>query len=110
MSVLAWKLHPLPYEATSPTVISQIGKAVFGDSGGGFLLFYAEDRDEVRRAMQEPPADTPLGLYLHIPFCRKRCKFCYFRVYTDKNGDGWRDLPDGKPLVLEYAKIGRAHV
>src|SRR5277367_4748947 len=30
-------------------------------------------------------ADTPLGLYLHIPFCRKRCKFCYFRVYTDKN-------------------------
>ena len=30
----------------------------------------------------EPP---DLGLYLHIPFCRKRCKFCYFRVYTDKN-------------------------
>lgn len=32
-------------------------------------------------------SDTPLGLYLHIPFCRKRCKFCYFRVYTDKNAD-----------------------
>src|SRR5437870_1893608 len=32
-----------------------------------------------------PRPDTPLGLYLHIPFCRKRCKFCYFRVYTDKN-------------------------
>src|SRR4249920_642563 len=33
------------------------------------------------------PADpaVPLGLYLHIPFCRKRCKFCYFRVYTDVN-------------------------
>ncbi|HYG34680.1 MAG TPA: coproporphyrinogen-III oxidase family protein [Clostridia bacterium] len=28
---------------------------------------------------------TPLGLYLHIPFCRKRCHFCYFRVYTDKD-------------------------
>jgi oxygen-independent coproporphyrinogen III oxidase len=28
---------------------------------------------------------VPLGLYLHVPFCRKRCKFCYFRVYTDKN-------------------------
>ena len=27
----------------------------------------------------------PLGLYIHIPFCRKRCEFCYFRVYTDKN-------------------------
>lgn len=32
-----------------------------------------------------PKAGVPLGLYLHIPFCRKRCHFCYFRVYTDKN-------------------------
>ena len=23
--------------------------------------------------------------------------------YIDRNGDGWRDQPDGKPLVLEYA-------
>jgi oxygen-independent coproporphyrinogen-3 oxidase len=40
------------------------------------------------QALDSPPrAGTPLGLYLHIPFCRKRCKFCYFRVYTDKNAD-----------------------
>ena len=32
-----------------------------------------------------PAAGTPLGIYLHIPFCRKRCHFCYFKVYTDKN-------------------------
>jgi oxygen-independent coproporphyrinogen III oxidase len=32
-----------------------------------------------------PARDTPLGIYLHIPFCRKRCHFCYFKVYTDKN-------------------------
>jgi oxygen-independent coproporphyrinogen-3 oxidase len=37
-------------------------------------------------ALQEPArVDDPLGLYIHIPFCRKRCKFCYFKVYTDKN-------------------------
>ncbi len=35
----------------------------------------------------------PLGLYLHIPFCRKRCHFCYFRVYTDKNAQESRPLP-----------------
>jgi oxygen-independent coproporphyrinogen-3 oxidase len=41
---------------------------------------------DAETALQRPPKpDTPLGLYLHIPFCRKRCKFCYFRVYTDKN-------------------------
>src|SRR6202048_2081045 len=43
---------------------------------------------EARAALERPPRpNTPLGLYLHIPFCRKRCKFCYFRVYTDKNAD-----------------------
>jgi oxygen-independent coproporphyrinogen-3 oxidase len=37
-------------------------------------------------ALNTPPEpDTALGVYLHIPFCRKRCHFCYFRVYTDKN-------------------------
>lgn len=41
---------------------------------------------EAFAALERPPApDTSLGLYLHIPFCRKRCHFCYFRVYTDKN-------------------------
>jgi coproporphyrinogen III oxidase-like Fe-S oxidoreductase len=33
----------------------------------------------------EPDRSIPLGLYIHIPFCRKRCRFCYFRVYTNQN-------------------------
>src|SRR6202171_1059412 len=40
---------------------------------------------DARPALASAPGDVPLGLYLHIPFCRKRCHFCYFRVYTDKN-------------------------
>lgn len=28
--------------------------------------------------------------------------------YTDKNGDGWRDMPDGSPLVLYLDTLGRA--
>ena len=41
---------------------------------------------DAQPALLAPPVPgTPLGLYLHIPFCRKRCHFCYFRVYTDKN-------------------------
>ncbi len=41
---------------------------------------------DAANAFNSPPRPgVPLGLYLHIPFCRKRCKFCYFRVYTDKN-------------------------
>jgi oxygen-independent coproporphyrinogen-3 oxidase len=41
--------------------------------------------DAITAVNSPPQPGTPLGLYLHIPFCRKRCKFCYFRVYTDKN-------------------------
>src|SRR5437762_10808243 len=37
---------------------------------------------------------NPLGIYLHIPFCRKRCYFCYFKVYTDKDFDAIRGYID----------------
>jgi oxygen-independent coproporphyrinogen-3 oxidase len=41
---------------------------------------------QAEAALERAPAPgTPLGIYLHIPFCRKRCTFCYFKVYTDKN-------------------------
>ncbi len=45
----------------------------------------ASDARAALQARPDPGSDVPLGLYLHITFCRKRCHFCYFRVYTDKN-------------------------
>jgi oxygen-independent coproporphyrinogen-3 oxidase len=50
-----------------------------------FSTWSADQLRAVQAAMSAPPADVPLGLYLHIPFCRKRCKFCYFKVFTEKN-------------------------
>ena len=49
--------------------------------------FWSPDRagDAYAVLEKEPARGTPLGIYLHIPFCRKRCHFCYFKVYTDKN-------------------------
>ena len=52
-----------------------------------FSQWSADQLDEVRAALEAPPADVPLGLYLHLPFCRKRCKFCYFKVFIDKHAD-----------------------
>src|SRR5579872_3590527 len=65
---------------------------------------------EAHAALERPPAaGTPLGIYLHIPFCRKRCHFCYFKVYTDKDSseiEGYLDatvqelaLYAGKPFI-----------
>lgn len=51
-----------------------------------FSQWKPEFTGEAIAALDEAPrVDDPLGLYIHIPFCRKRCKFCYFKVYTDKN-------------------------
>jgi oxygen-independent coproporphyrinogen-3 oxidase len=51
-----------------------------------FSFWNPESLPAAERALASAPRnEAPLGLYLHIPFCRKRCKFCYFRVYTDKN-------------------------
>jgi oxygen-independent coproporphyrinogen III oxidase len=57
-----------------------------------FSFWKPEFVPEVYAAMERPPVThhasritTPLGLYVHIPFCRKRCHFCYFKVYTDKD-------------------------
>ena len=53
-----------------------------------------EELPEIKNALASPPASVPLGLYLHIPFCRKRCKFCYFRVYTQQNADMVKNYVD----------------
>ncbi|MEM1450678.1 MAG: coproporphyrinogen-III oxidase family protein [Planctomycetota bacterium] len=49
---------------------------------------------------QPPVDDRPLGVYVHIPFCRKRCDFCYFKVYTDKNSKEIRRYLDGVAAEL----------
>jgi len=60
-----------------------------------YSLWKNENVPEVLDAFsREPDRSVPLGLYIHIPFCRKRCKFCYFRVYTDKNARAIQDYVD----------------
>lgn len=48
---------------------------------------------------------VPLGLYIHIPFCRKRCKFCYFRVYTNQNAKAIEDYVQA--LIREIELISQ---
>lgn len=50
-----------------------------------FSLWKNDYVPEAIEAFDREPDGRPLGLYIHIPFCRKRCKFCYFRVYTNQN-------------------------
>ncbi len=60
-----------------------------------YSFWNADDVKRVQAIFDKPPSvNSPLGVYVHIPFCRKRCHFCYFKVYTDKNAaevDGYLD-------------------
>ena len=71
--------------ATDTTSTTEVG-SYFISNYPPFSQWTDEAIAEVETAWDESnPDPVPLGLYLHIPFCRKRCKFCYFRVYTNKN-------------------------
>ena len=56
-----------------------------------FSFWNDEDVPCVNSMINSPSQGTaPLGIYYHVPFCRKRCHFCYFKVYTDKNSNDVR--------------------
>ena len=63
-----------------------------------------EQLPEVQRVLASTPAPgTPLILYLHIPFCRQRCEFCFFKVYTGKSSSEVRLYLDALLAELEAA-------
>jgi oxygen-independent coproporphyrinogen-3 oxidase len=67
-----------------------------------FSFWKPELLGELHAALERPPQPgNPLGVYLHIPFCRKRCHFCYFKVYTDKDSASIRSYLDA--TLAEFA-------
>ena len=91
---------------TAPTLVAERPKAppikaettvgnYFVSNYPPFSFWKPENVGELYAALERPvKPETPLGIYLHIPFCRKRCHFCYFRVYTDKNAASIRGYID----------------
>jgi len=71
-----------------------------------FSFWKPEFIPQFREALERTPQPGhDLGLYTHIPFCRKRCHFCYFKVYTDKDAAAIRNYIDAvlKELTV-YAR------
>ncbi|MBK6295545.1 MAG: hypothetical protein IPF55_15650 [Rhodoferax sp.] len=78
------------------------------------LAYNSEEEIRLPRRNQAIPAQGPIvpTTYGYDPkFKTEMSEFSRPRAsalldlfgYVDRDGDGWRDLPDGKPLVLEYA-------
>jgi len=94
---------------TSPSTAAEPTEAgnYFISNYPPYSFWSPEQRPAVEEALSRPPRpNTDLGLYVHIPFCRKRCHFCYFRVYTDKNAKEIRSYLDN--VLKEGAMLADA--
>jgi ABC-type transport system substrate-binding protein len=78
------------------------------------LAYNTEEEIRLARRNQAIPAHAPIAPMTtgYDPkfrsemseFSRARAKALLDMFgYVDKNGDGWRDMPDGSPLLLRYA-------
>jgi oxygen-independent coproporphyrinogen-3 oxidase len=92
---------------TGTTTKTEIG-SYFISNYPPFSQWQRELAEEALDALdREPDRSVPLGMYIHIPFCRKRCKFCYFRVYTQQNADTIKNYVDALDREVELLKSNR---
>ncbi|HTO00971.1 MAG TPA: radical SAM family heme chaperone HemW, partial [Microthrixaceae bacterium] len=63
-------------------------------------------------AAADEVAATPLGLYIHVPFCERRCGYCAFNTYTasDLPGNSRRNYVEAAiaETILAASVIGEA--
>jgi len=87
----------MPAEATA------VG-SVFISNYPPYSVWNEREVPAVLDALARPPLPgATLGLYLHIPFCRQRCKCCYFKVYTEKDSSQVRAYLDALAKEVSIA-------
>ncbi len=69
--------------ASTPT--SSVGEPIAGNyfvaAYPPFSAWTREQTPALRDALRQPSAGEPLGLYVHLPFCQKKCDYCYYLSY-----------------------------
>ncbi|HQV33233.1 MAG TPA: radical SAM protein, partial [Calditrichia bacterium] len=98
------RVHVDPATTRKDSVKTEVG-SVFVSNYPPYSFWNSQDVEKALEAFGQPASQSPLGFYLHIPFCRKRCKFCYFKVYTGKNSSEIQSYLDG--LAAEFETYAR---
>ncbi|MBP7353705.1 MAG: oxygen-independent coproporphyrinogen III oxidase-like protein, partial [Comamonas sp.] len=51
------------------------------------------------------PALPPLSLYIHLPWCLKKCPYCDFNSHEHREGGGVRDIPEQRYIDALMADL-----
>ncbi|MCC6823898.1 MAG: coproporphyrinogen III oxidase family protein [Verrucomicrobia subdivision 3 bacterium] len=46
-----------------------------------FSAWDSEQVSALHKALERPAPEKPLGIYVHLPFCQKKCDYCYYLSY-----------------------------
>jgi oxygen-independent coproporphyrinogen-3 oxidase len=52
---------------------------------GGFIASYPPFETLQPEHINAAFDQRRFGIYVHLPYCRKRCTFCFYKVYTNRN-------------------------
>jgi oxygen-independent coproporphyrinogen III oxidase len=52
---------------------------------GGFIASYPPFESLQTSGVDAAWKKPGFNLYVHLPYCRKRCTFCFYKVYTNRN-------------------------
>jgi oxygen-independent coproporphyrinogen-3 oxidase len=47
-----------------------------------FFAWQPAQKDGLEEILRKEPAPAPIGLYVHLPFCQKKCDYCYYLSYV----------------------------
>ncbi len=106
-------MNTIPTDASCfGQIVSDVPEPWFGNyfvsTYPPFSQWSPDDVFQVERVLAQKSRvpDAPLGLYLHIPFCAKRCDYCHYLSYADKTKDQHREYVDA--LIHELALYRRS--
>jgi oxygen-independent coproporphyrinogen-3 oxidase len=71
-----------PESSRSPAAEPLVGN-YFVAAYPPFSVWNSNDVSALKSALNQP-SSGPLGLYVHIPFCQRKCDYCYYLSYSDQ--------------------------
>ncbi|MHB8520326.1 MAG: coproporphyrinogen-III oxidase family protein [Limisphaerales bacterium] len=52
-----------------------------------FSCWQPSQNGALEAALEKPAPATPMGIYVHLPFCQKKCDYCYYLSYVGQKAE-----------------------